>query len=247
MSVDYDKLAKQYESFRESDIRIANKISKHTKDAISVINVGAGMGAYEPTHCEVVSVEPSYEMIAKRKETMATNVQGFAEKLPFIDNYFDVAMAILTIHHWSDIPKGLAEMQRVAKRKVVLLTWVDDSPKFWLEDYFPKIREIDKRLFPTIKELNQILGPITVEIVEIPYDCTDGFMCAYWRRPYAYLCEDIRKAISAFARLTNVNEGLVRLQSDLYSGKWHKKYGKLLGLESLDLGYRLVACDRRIA
>ena len=63
---------------------------------------------------------------------MATTVQGFAEKLPFIDNYLDVAMAILTIHHWSDIPKCFAEMQRVAKRKVVLLTWVDDSPKFWL-------------------------------------------------------------------------------------------------------------------
>ena len=51
------------------------------------------MGAYEPTHCEVVSVEPSYEMIAKRKETIATTVQGFAEKLPFIDSYVNVRLS----------------------------------------------------------------------------------------------------------------------------------------------------------
>ena len=86
MFVNYDKLAKQYQNFRKPDKRIAARISKHTKGTQRVINVGAGTGAYEPTHCDIVAIEPSQEMISKRKETAATIIQGFAENLPFDDN-----------------------------------------------------------------------------------------------------------------------------------------------------------------
>lgn len=208
------------------------------------MNVGAGTGAYEPTDCDVVAIEPSHEMIAKRKQGTATVIQGYAEDLPFDDNEFDVAMGILTIHHWRDIPQGLSEMRRVAKRKVVLLTWIDDSPKYWLEDYFPEMRAMDKALFPTLSELGQLLGRISSDVVEIPGDCTDGFMCAYWKRPDAYLDKGVRAAISTFARMPDIESGLARLKSDLSSGEWYKKYGNLLNMDSLDLGYRLVVCDK---
>lgn len=243
MPVDYDKFAEQYEVFRKPDKRIADRISKHLVGAQRIINVGAGSGAYEPTHCEVVAIEPSQKMIARRKKTTATVIQGFAEDLPFGDNEFDVATGILTIHHWSDISQGLAEMRRVAKHKVVLLTWIDDSPKYWLEDYLPEMREIDKALFPTLDELDQWLGGISSEVVGIPSDCTDGFMCAYWKRPESYLNENVRAAISTFARMHNVGQGLSQLAADISSGKWHSKYGNFLNKTSLDLGYRLVVCD----
>jgi SAM-dependent methyltransferase len=241
--VDYDKFAKQYGSFRRPDKRIACQISRHLEGANRVINVGAGTGAYEPTNCDVVAIEPSHEMIAKRKGTTATVVQGYAESLPFDDNEFDVAMGVLTIHHWGDLPQGLREMRRVAKQKIVLLTWIDDSPKYWLEDYFPEMRVIDRALFPTLNELEQILGCISSETVEIPGDCTDGFMCAYWKRPGAYLNEGVRAAISTFARMNNVEAGLAQLSCDTSSGKWQKEYGELLTKNSLDLGYRLVVCE----
>ena len=35
-----------------------------------------------------------------------------AEAPPFPDGAFDAVMAVLTIHHWSDPPAGLAEMCR---------------------------------------------------------------------------------------------------------------------------------------
>ena len=32
-------------------------------------------------------------------------------------------MAILTLHHWGDLAAGLAEMVRVARRRVVIVTF----------------------------------------------------------------------------------------------------------------------------
>ncbi|MDY6835143.1 MAG: SAM-dependent methyltransferase, partial [Chloroflexota bacterium] len=60
----------------------------------------------------------------------------------------------------------------------------------------------------------------------------------------AYLDPKIRKAISTFSRVPDIQEGLDRLQNDIYNGVWCQKYGHLLRKESLDLGYRLVVCER---
>ena len=242
MTVDYDQLAEQYRSYRRPDPKIAARVQLHIQGAQRVLNVGAGMGSYEPEDCEVVAIEPSYEMIAKRKRPKATLIQGFVEDLPFRDNGFDVSMGILTIHHWSDIAQGLQEMQRVSKYKIVLFTWIGYGSDFWLQEYIPEIKGVDEKLFPTLEELDQLLGGISVETVEIPYDCTDGFMCAYWRRPEAYLDPNVRKAISTFSRIPDFQEGLYRLQDDINSGVWHKKNSHLLEKQSFDLGYRLVVC-----
>ena len=119
MKVNYDLLSIPYQNFRTPDHRISAAIFKHTKDARSIINVGAGTGAYEPDHCKVTAIEPSLEMIAKRRRSTTTLIQGFAEDTPFKDNEFDIAMGILTIHHWTDITRGLNEMLRVRQLKVV--------------------------------------------------------------------------------------------------------------------------------
>jgi len=242
MSVDYDQLAEQYRTYRKPDSRIARRIQFHIKGACRVLNVGAGMGSYEPDDCEVVAIEPSREMILRRKRSKVILIQGFAENLPFGDDSFDVSMGILTIHHWSNIALGLREMLRVTEGKIVLFTWIGYGNNFWLEDYIPEIIGVDENLCPTLEELDQILGGISVETIEIPSDCTDGFMCAYWRRPEAYLDPKVRKAISTFSRIPDIQGRLERLQDDIDSGVWRKKYSHLFEKESLDLGYRLVVC-----
>ncbi len=244
MTVNYDALAVDYQAYRIPDQRILEKINAQLEDAESVLNVGAGTGSYEPTHCRVVALEPSHEMITKRSNGNTDTILGSAEIIPFQDNEFDIAMGILTIHHWQNISHGLAEMKRVAKKKVVLLTWIDDSPRFWLQDYLSEMRDIDRQFFPTLKELEAYLGNIKVEVVEIPEDCTDGFMCAYWKRPSAYLDHGVRTAISTFSRMKNYETGLARLKNDLESGKWKSRYGKLLETSNLDLGYRLVVSEK---
>ena len=243
MPVDYDQLAEQYRKYRKPDPKIAARIQFHIQGAQRVLNVGAGMGSYEPEGCEVIAIEPSYEMISKRKRTKAILVQGFAQDLPFRDNVFDISMGILTMHHWSDIAIGLQEMLRVSKNKIVLFTWIGYGSDFWLEEYIPEIKGVDEKLFPTLEELNRLLGTISVETIEIPYDCTDGFMCAYWRRPAAYLDPNVTKAISTFSRIPDFQEGFNRLQDDINSGMWHKKQNHLLEKESFDLGYRLVVWE----
>jgi SAM-dependent methyltransferase len=246
MPVNYDDLAKPYSRYRTPDTRIASAIWTHLKGAERVLNIGAGIGSYEPTNCEVVAVEPSKQMIALRPSSTSKVIRGSAESLPFKEEVFQASMAILTIHHWSDIRRGLNEMLRVTSEKVVLFTWIGYGGDFWLEDYIPEIRGIDAKLFPTLQELEEMLGAITVVPVEIPHDCTDGFMCAYWRRPRAYLDPDVRKAISTFSRICCIQEGLQNLEKDLDSGKWDRAYGHLLAKQHIDLGYRVVVRDKTI-
>jgi Methyltransferase domain len=73
---------------------------------LSVLNVGAGTGSYEPPDLPVVAVEPSWQMIGQR--TNGSNVvQARAERLPFTDRSFAAAMAVLTVSHWADTKRGL--------------------------------------------------------------------------------------------------------------------------------------------
>lgn len=151
-------------------------------------------------------------------------------------------MAVLTIHHWSDWGKGLEELRRVARRRIVLLTY-DPSARPWLVDYLPELAILDERHMPTITQLRECLGEIAIHDIPIPHDCTDGFLYAYWRRPVAYLDERLRKGSSSFSAIKGADAGLERLHSDLESGEWERRYAELLDMESYDAGYRLIVAN----
>ena len=51
-------------------------------------------------------------MLAQRPANSHPVVRAVAEALPFRDYTFDAALAVLTLHHWSDIAAGLREMRR---------------------------------------------------------------------------------------------------------------------------------------
>ena len=243
----YDTIGARYRAYRRPDPRIARAVYAELRQAATIVNLGAGVGSCEPTDRDLIAVEPSRLMISQRPRSAAPVVQARAEFVPFRDNAFDVAMAILSIHHWSDIEGGLLEARRVARHRVVLLTWIGFSQDFWLLDYLPQIREIDEPLFPSIEDLAQILGPLRVIPVPIPYDCTDGFLCAYWRRPHAYLDEDVRRAISTFSRVLDFEDGLRCLEKDLQSGEWKQRYNHLFHYDSMDYGYRVVVTKSEAA
>ena len=246
MGLLYDSIGTGYAAVRREDPRIAARIRAALGDARTVVNVGAGTGAYEPADLDVTAVEPSEVMIAQRPERAAPVVRAFAEALPFADGSFDAAMVVLSDHHWRDHERGLAELRRVARR-VVLFTWEPASAReTWVvRDYLPCF----ERLIPDGYELAitiERLGGGREEVVPIPHDCLDGFFHAYWRRPEAYLDPAVRAGISAFALMDQdcVEEGLARLARDLDSGEWARRNGGLLELEELDGGYRLVVHDR---
>ena len=244
MSEIYDRIGRSYSTHRSEDPRLFSAVRSALGGARSVVNVGAGAGAYEPTDLAVVAVEPATTMIAQRGSHAARVVRARAEALPFRDAAFDAAMAILTVHHWADRRKGLAECARVAGR-VVCLTWNPTSDGFWLtRDYFPEMLEENRSSFPTLVELSAELGVLDVKRLPIPADCADGFLGAYWRRPHAYLDAAVRASISSLATVDSDNHQLGRLRADLESGRWKQRYGHLLELSTLDIGYCVVTAQR---
>ena len=240
MHASYDTIGINYSDLRKPDPRIAALIAEALGAAITVLNVGAGTGSYEPADREVTAVEPSMEMIRQRSPTAAPVIQGGAEDLPFEDESFDASMAVLTVHHWADKAKGLREMRRVTRGPVVLLTFDPLHRGGWLTDYMPELAALDEAQMPRLDDYKQWLGPLQIRPVPVPHDCTDGFLYAYWRRPWAYLDARIRSGISSFWALDNVDKGLTKLAEDLGSGEWERRYRDLLQLDECDVGYRLV-------
>ena len=215
-------------------------IGKALGSAKTVLNVGAGAGSYEPPDRQVTAIEPSMEMIGQRPASATSVIQGRAEDLPFDDNSFDGSMAILTVHHWADKEKGLKEMRRVTRGRIVIVTYDPSFRGFWLLDYFPELVALDEAQMPRMTDYEAWLGPLGISPLPIPHDCTDGFLSAYWRRPAAYLDPRIRAAMSSFWAVGDVSEALRRLESDLDSGAWAQRNSELLDLDECDCGYRLV-------
>src|SRR5262245_24239080 len=240
MSALYDTIGIDYSALRRPDPRITAAIHAHLEGAASVLNVGAGAGSYEPTHLEVTAVEPSAAMIQQRPEGNAVVVQAAAEDLPFDDRSFDASMAVLTVHHWSDVGKGLREMRRVTRGKIIILTCDPLTSSFWLLDYLPELGTLDQQQMPSMADFEAALGPVQRISVSIPHDCTDGMLCAYWRRPAAYLDPKVRRSMSSFWRIGDVTEPLRRLDDDLQSGEWERRYSRFLDQDSCDFGYHLL-------
>ena len=229
---------------RRADARIADAIRTALGDAASVVNIGAGLGSYEPTDLQVVPVEPSETMIRQRPTSLPPALLGTAEKLPLPAKSADATLAVLSAHHWRDRPAAFAEIRRVARRRAVFFTHDPDASFGWLDDYFPGLAGETTSRYPRLAEFDA-LGGVTVEPVPVPADCTDGFTAAYWRRPDAYLDESVRANMSTFALLDErvVADGVAWLARDLADRSWHRRYASLLTLPQLDVGYRLVAAE----
>jgi SAM-dependent methyltransferase len=241
----YDRIGIGYAQTRRADGRIAARIRRALEPAESVVNVGAGTGSYEPDDLEVIAVEPSKVMISQRPPHAAKAIVGEAETLPLPDDVADAAMTILSIHHWTDPAHGVAEMHRVARMRVVILTYALDRIYWWLHEYAPEIFDDDRRRFPRTEDILTWLQGGRIERVEIPADCSDLFLGALWARPELILDDRVRSAISGFARMDAAREqaAVEKLRADLSSGRWDEVHGGLRRLDSLDVGLRLIVAD----
>ena len=247
----YDRIGRTYSLTRRPDPRIERAIHAALGDAETVVNVGAGAGAYEPSDRELVAVEPSAVMIAQRAPGAAQIVQAVAEELPFADGAFDASLAVLSDHHWSDRRQGLRELRRVARRRVVMFNAdPGENASFWMTtEYLPGFVELIDPRYRVAgaweSELRAILGELELRAVPIPHDCADGFYGAYWRRPEAFLHSAVRAGISVFSQLSDpeVKRGLAALADDLRSGAWRERHRELLELAELHLGYYVVIAE----
>jgi SAM-dependent methyltransferase len=177
----YDRIGTSYAATRGQEPRIAARIDDALGDARSVLNVGAGTGAYEPIDRAVLAIEPSEAMIAQRPPRSAPVMQGQAEKLLLPDSSFDAALAVNTVQHWTDLRAGLRELRRVARKRIVIfLRDARCGTPFWLtERYLPSL-DPSRRSSALVKAIQEELPSVTAFPVRLPRDCADGVFTAYW-------------------------------------------------------------------
>jgi len=245
---DYERAGAQYARRRAPDPWIQAQVHEALGAAKTVLNVGAGAGSYEPTDRYVAAVEPSASMRAQRPATLAPAIDAVAESLPFDDSSFDAAMAMISVHQWQDHRRGLAEMCRVSRERVVLLTFDGDAlERLWLGEYVPELFDAERARYPAIDEIRSLLGERTeVHEVAIPIDCLDGFTEAFYARPEAFLDPEVRRAQSAWGFIERDVEarGVEQLRGDIESGRWDARHGALRGQQEFVGALRLIVSRR---
>lgn len=239
----YDRIGRQYTANRRADPRWEALVAAQIADAQRIVNVGAGTGSYEPAGRAVVAIEPSTVMLEQRAPGAAPAARGLAAALPVVPGWADVVMAILTVHHWSDWERGLAELCRVAPRRIVFAIDFEVHSQFWLlQEYLPEVLAHTLACAPDSGEVAGAIGATTSIEMPVYRDLLDGVLGAYWCRPERYLDHMVRANNSgiALAHPETTAAGIARLEADLASGVWHERHADLLDQESIDLGYRLL-------
>ncbi|HEX5115549.1 MAG TPA: methyltransferase domain-containing protein [Pseudonocardiaceae bacterium] len=239
----YDRIGTGYSLGRRTDPRWLTAVLTALGPAGMVANVGAGTGSYEPP--AVLALEPSVEMIRQRPPGAGPAVRALAEALPLRDRAVDAVLAVLTVHHWTDWRAGVAELRRVAPRRVVLAYDTRRHAEFWfVREYVPEIAALELGR-PSADAIAEELGAESVVPLPLPWDFTDGVFPAYWRRPAAYLDPGVRDACSALAQTDRaaVDRGIRRLREDLRTGRWQADHRELLALDEWDAGFRLIVSD----
>jgi hypothetical protein len=140
-------------------------------------------------------------------------------------------MATFTVHQWPDLEAGLAEMRRVSRGPVVILTCDPAQVQvYWLNAYAPGVLAAEARRYPTFDRLRAGLGtPVEIVPVPIPLDCRDGFNEAYYGRPEMFLDEKARLSCSAWSFVPPdvAAQYIDALQDAIASGQWDARHGAL--------------------
>jgi len=237
----YEAFGAGYARTRQTEPRIAAHLWRALEGAKSVVNVGAGTGSYEPPDIEVVAVEPSATMAAQRPAERPALIAP-AEDLPLEDSSADAAMAVITIHHWTDKARGIAEMRRVARDRVVALTLdASNMEDAWTRNYWPALLETDRE-FPAPEAIAAWMGDAEISVVPVPNDCVDLYIETLRGRPELLLDPRVRANCSGFARMDSALEtaGARRLSLDLESGAWDRAHTDAREADEFDGGLRLI-------
>jgi hypothetical protein len=240
----YGAIGGTYSSYRQPDPQIAARIDQAIGQARTVLNVGAGAGSYEPVNRQMTAVEPSASMRAQRPSHLVPALDAVAEALPFPDRCFDASMATFTVHQWTALDAGLAEMRRVTRGPVLILTCDPRLvQRFWLSRYAPDVLATEARRYPALDRISRVLGGATrIVPVPIPLHCRDGFNEAYYGRPERLLDSNARLACSAWSFVDQpTSDGYVdHLRRDLTDGNWDSHYSHLRAQLEFDGSLRLI-------
>ncbi len=134
----------------------------------SVLDVGCGNGFMLPYYSKffkyVSAIEPSayfYKSLMENDTLQSITIkQAFVEEIPFKSKSFDIVIAKSSLHHFSDVKKGLGEMKRVAKNLVAVIEVV--TPTLDTLEFISKIlpKKEQERDIKTIYTKNSLLAEL---------------------------------------------------------------------------------------
>lgn len=152
--------------------------------------------------------------------------------LPFEDNSYFGAICILATHHIGNFERLCLEAHRIIKEGCfVIFTAIPEQVcQYWLAYYFPKMigNAVQKMVgFEALEFPLKKAGFSNIR--QAPFFITnqtqDLFLHAGKYRPEIYLNPEVRAGISSFhlsAEADELDQGLLRLEADILSGKIHQ-------------------------
>jgi len=90
-------------------------VRRHLPSRGRGIEIGVGSGLFAKPLGIHYGVEPSAKMSARAVKRGVNVVESVAERLLFVDNFYDFALMVTTICFLDDVQKSIAEAQRVLK------------------------------------------------------------------------------------------------------------------------------------
>jgi len=221
MEAKYNKIGIDYNLSRKADKYLIERLYNllnPDKDGI-YMDIGCGTGNYtiefQKIGLKIVGIDPSNEMltIAKKKNDKIDWRIGTAEKTDLDNDSIDGIFASLTIHHWSDLDKGFAELNRILKSnsRIIIFTSTPSQMKgYWLNHYFPKMLEDSIIQMPSFEMVKYAMESTGYEIVStekyfVKPDLQDHFLYCGKERPELYFNEKVRRksCLVVFLQVSN--------------------------------------------
>jgi ubiquinone/menaquinone biosynthesis C-methylase UbiE len=162
---DYDAVAAgydcRYQHFDYREIEAALLAFLGDTPLSAILEVGCGTGHWLRVMAgrapKIAGVDLSAEMIARARPAGAMLVRARAEALPWMDASFDRVVCVNALHHFGDRRQFFAEARRVLTPGGGLFTIGLDPhaerDAWWVYDYFPETRHIDRERFAAVRTL----------------------------------------------------------------------------------------------
>jgi SAM-dependent methyltransferase len=130
------------QAFVEPKITFINRVLRNNgnEKPLSLLDIGCGNGFftyYFKNFYQTVALDFSEYMLKKNSSRL--KVCGSADKLPFMDNSFDITFCSNLLHHMEKAHKAVSEMKRVSCKYVVLSEPNRNNPLMFMFGLLKKI------------------------------------------------------------------------------------------------------------
>jgi len=164
---DYTRIADRYDQnpYRqqiEPDEDLKRYLNQHPDRRWRVLDLACGTGLYLEKQVQAFSsqlvdwhgLDASQEMLnhAEKRVPHAKLVRGWAEKMPYESESFDVVVNNYAFHHFTRKEEVMDEVTRVLRKNGLFKMWniaVQEMARWWVYQYFPSARLVDEERFWT--------------------------------------------------------------------------------------------------